>query len=566
MLITYFLMRRIFCVHFILLFFGVLITPVNGRGQNLGIDSLKLLLTNATVDSVKSKLLLKLSLAFYQTDSKRSLDFADQSVSVAEKSGSSGVLISSLLNAGMISVHLGLPDRAAEYMTRNITVSKEKGGSKRDLAWAYCNLGAVEQAMEDYDKAENHQLEAFRLLTEHAAEKHDSIRLWELVSINNNLGAIYLKKKEIQKAEEYLIKGIKNARRLTQSSQSLGIMLNNYGELQIVKRNFDGARKSLEESYQIRLKIGDKGGQAACLLSLGNLNDNLNDYAAALKFYRECLTIASQLDLVEIGKQSALALSHEYENLGKKDSVLRYLTVSKEFEEKIKKVKAAEVLTRAEMNEVFNGKDREKEKTHNTIIIRFVIVLTGVILFSLFFVFLFWITDKKNKSIKSDNKFLQGETSRLKNENEELGSDIDSKNKQLASDVIYKLQSNKIIEEVVDKLQLNSVDQSQDSREKILQIVQDLGKKKDDAVWKDLETRFREFDPEFYKNLHVRCNNLTANERRLCTFLRLNMSSKEISGLTGQTLRSVDIARFRIRQKFNITNKDMGLTEFLNSI
>jgi tetratricopeptide (TPR) repeat protein len=515
---------------------------------------------------VKSKLLLKLSLAFYQTDSKRSLDFADESVRAAEKSGSSGVLISSLLNAGMISVHLGLPDRAAEYMTRNITVSKEKGGSKRDLAWAYCNLGAVEQAMEDYDKAENHQLEAFRLLTEHAAEKHDSIRLWELVSINNNLGAIYLKKKEIQKAEEHLIKGIKNARRLTHSSQSLGIMLNNYGELQIVQRNFDGARKSLEESYQIRLKIGDKGGQAGCLLSLGNLYDNLNDYPAALKSYRQCFNIASQLNLVELGKQSALALSHEFENLGKKDSVLRYLVVSKEFEEKIKKVKAAEVLTRAEMNEVFSGKDREKEKTHNKIVIRFVVVLTGVVLFSLFFVFLFWITDKKNKSIKSDNKFLQGEASRLKNENEELGSDIDSKNKQLASDVIYKLQSNKIIEEVVDKLQLNSVDQSQDSREKIRQIVQDLGKKKDDTVWKDLETRFREFDPEFYKNLHIRCSNLTANERRLCTFLRLNMSSKEISGLTGQTLRSVDIARFRIRQKFNITNKDTGLSEFLNSI
>lgn len=566
MLITYLLMRRISYVHFILLFFGVLITPVNGRAQNSGIDSLKFLLTNATVDSVKSKLLLKLSLAFYQTDSKRSLDFADESVRAAEKSGSSGVLISSLLNAGMISVHLGLPDRAAEYMTRNITVSKEKGGSKRDLAWAYCNLGAVEQAMENYDKAENLQLEALQLLTEHAAEKHDSIRLWELVSINNNLGAIYLKKKEIQKAEEHLIKGIKNARRLTHSSQSLGIMLNNYGELQIVQRNFDGARKSLEESYQIRLKIGDKGGQAACLLSLGNLNDNLNDYAAALKFYGECLTIASQLNLVEIGKQSALALSHSYENLGKKDSVLRYLAVSKEFEEKIKKVKAAEVLTRAEMNEVFSGKDREKEKIHTKVIIRFVVVLSGVVLFSLFFVFLFWITNKKNKSMNSDNKFLELEASRLKNENKELGNDLDSRNKQLASDMIYKLQSNNIIDEVVDKLQSTSNNHPNDSSEKIRQIIQDLGKKKDDTVWRDLETRFREFDPEFYKNLYIRCNNLTANERRLCTFLRLNMSSKEISGLTGQTLRSVDIARFRIRQKFDITNKDMGLTEFLNSI
>ena len=79
--ITYFLMRRIFYIQFVLLIIGGLIIPVNGRAQSSGIDSLKFLLTNATVDSVKSKLLLKLSLAFYQTDSKRSLDFADQSVS-----------------------------------------------------------------------------------------------------------------------------------------------------------------------------------------------------------------------------------------------------------------------------------------------------------------------------------------------------------------------------------------------------------------------------------------------------------------------------------------------------
>jgi DNA-binding CsgD family transcriptional regulator len=68
---------------------------------------------------------------------------------------------------------------------------------------------------------------------------------------------------------------------------------------------------------------------------------------------------------------------------------------------------------------------------------------------------------------------------------------------------------------------------------------------------------------DFYKNLNQINPDLTPNERRLCAFLKLNMSTKDISAITGQTPHSIKIARARLRKKFNLTNSDTSLLAFL---
>ena len=71
---------------------------------------------------------------------------------------------------------------------------------------------------------------------------------------------------------------------------------------------------------------------------------------------------------------------------------------------------------------------------------------------------------------------------------------------------------------------------------------------------------------DFYKALNKKFPDLTNNERKLCAFLRLNMSTKEISAITFQSVHSITIARSRLRKKLNITHSDISLTDFLLSI
>jgi DNA-binding CsgD family transcriptional regulator len=56
---------------------------------------------------------------------------------------------------------------------------------------------------------------------------------------------------------------------------------------------------------------------------------------------------------------------------------------------------------------------------------------------------------------------------------------------------------------------------------------------------------------------------LTLNERRLCAFLKLQMTTKEIASLTGQSIRAVELARTRLRKKLQLTNSEINLYDFI---
>jgi CheY-like chemotaxis protein/DNA-binding CsgD family transcriptional regulator len=80
-----------------------------------------------------------------------------------------------------------------------------------------------------------------------------------------------------------------------------------------------------------------------------------------------------------------------------------------------------------------------------------------------------------------------------------------------------------------------------------------------DISWKEFEMRFENVYEEFYKALATKHTDLTANEKKLCALLRMGLNSKEIAALTFQDAKSVDMARYRLRKKFELpTNENLS--------
>jgi FixJ family two-component response regulator len=75
-------------------------------------------------------------------------------------------------------------------------------------------------------------------------------------------------------------------------------------------------------------------------------------------------------------------------------------------------------------------------------------------------------------------------------------------------------------------------------------------------TWKQFEIQFSEVHPGFQERLIGRFPDLTPNERRLCSFIRLSMNSREIVALTRQSGKSIEVARTRIRRKMNLTHEE----------
>ena len=71
---------------------------------------------------------------------------------------------------------------------------------------------------------------------------------------------------------------------------------------------------------------------------------------------------------------------------------------------------------------------------------------------------------------------------------------------------------------------------------------------------------------KFFKILTEKFPKLSANEKRLCAFLKLNLSTKEISSITGRTTNSIMVARVRLRKKLGITHKGVEFHQFFDEL
>ena len=83
--------------------------------------------------------------------------------------------------------------------------------------------------------------------------------------------------------------------------------------------------------------------------------------------------------------------------------------------------------------------------------------------------------------------------------------------------------------------------------------------------WKFFEEAFNNADKDFLKKVKELHSSLTNNDLRLCAYLRLNLSSKDIAPLLNISLSSVEIKRYRLRKKMNLSRNE-GLTDHLLSL
>jgi len=145
-------------------------------------------------------------------------------------------------------------------------------------------------------------------------------------------------------------------------------------------------------------------------------------------------------------------------------------------------------------------------------------------------------------------------------ENEKLQLDIENKNRELAVSTMSMIKKNQFLNKI--KNDLKKVDSDQLISRVIKTIDKNLNNEDD---WKFFEEAFNNADTEFLKKIKSIHKELTKNDLKLCAYLRLNLSSKDIAPLLNISLRSVEIKRYRLRKKMKLTHNE-GLTEYILSI
>ena len=156
----------------------------------------------------------------------------------------------------------------------------------------------------------------------------------------------------------------------------------------------------------------------------------------------------------------------------------------------------------------------------------------------------------KRKEKELEIKQLENEQQLMHFKNLDLQKDIDSKNRELGISTMNLIKRNELLGTI--KKELGNTKSINDIKGVIELINNNLNTSDD---WKLFEEAFKNTDKGFMKKLKSKHSNLTSNDLRLCTYLRLNLSSKEIAPLLNISIRSVEVKRYRLRKKMNLPHE-----------
>ncbi|MBU2975966.1 helix-turn-helix and ligand-binding sensor domain-containing protein [Zobellia sp. B3R18] len=146
-------------------------------------------------------------------------------------------------------------------------------------------------------------------------------------------------------------------------------------------------------------------------------------------------------------------------------------------------------------------------------------------------------------------------------EKEKLEKEIKHKQTELARTTMSVAKKNELILELKDLMVLNK--DAFPNKQRYRSLTKKLdGSINENEDWKNFEVNFKELHDDFFDNLLQQFPKLTPKDLKLCAYLKMNLSSKEIAPLMAISIRGVEIHRYRLRKKLGI-DSSQNLSNFL---
>ncbi|MEL6538902.1 MAG: hypothetical protein AAFQ98_26030 [Bacteroidota bacterium] len=168
---------------------------------------------------------------------------------------------------------------------------------------------------------------------------------------------------------------------------------------------------------------------------------------------------------------------------------------------------------------------------------------------------------------RTNNAELQAQLDRLRYLHElevsRLQSDLEQKQQELTASTTHLMRLNQTIGEMKEQLATINLTDRKGAEKQLHRLSHEVATlAQPDEHWTHFEMLFNETHDDYIQRLKARFRSLTIRDLRLCSYLRLNLTSKEIAPLMGISYRAIEAMRYRVRKKLGLSTDD-NLTAFL---
>ena len=185
------------------------------------------------------------------------------------------------------------------------------------------------------------------------------------------------------------------------------------------------------------------------------------------------------------------------------------------------------------------------------------------------------VRHKKEEEMKAQKAMYEAKAREKEKEivmlrNQTLEADLKHKSQDLANSTMNLIRKNEILIRIKNDIAkvCSEISENTDRSKAVkrLQKIQfdireNIGH---DDDWQKFEKNFDNVYEDYLKRLKSAFPRLTSGDMRLCAYLKMDLSSKDMASMMNMSVRSVEMARYRLRQKMGLS-RETNLSEFLQN-
>lgn len=506
-----------------------------GEGRQASVFDLFTQLTRVDVKDNKSKCYTHFMLGLYLIIGASAdeigmmnlgLEYYTRGLGIAEKSGEKKLQASFLNNIGVCYFKVKDIKKSNECFQKALVINKGLGVSS-EVFLNYNNLAELDIANNNLDKALDTSLLALQQLNPGKPEDQGFY-----FYMQSNIGMLYTRMKKYDLAQSYLTNAMNHQRSIDNRPDLFETYLN-LSNLYIATDRLDSAKYYADRARELTLSLENGLLTSRAMEQQAKVDDLTGDYKSSAELIRSALALRDSLSVEE--------------NRNRMEQCQRIYEI-----------------------ESANAGDESVMASWNPIVVFF--VMFGIVVILVLILVKFFIYKRNRDKALAEKAALNREIQRVheiqmqeaKRNREELQEALDLSHRQLTTFTMDKLRAKEIQNDITTdlrKLLLDINPRSKEVKENIQEIIRKLSRFNAGDDWTEFHYYFEKVHPSFYRRLMEKHPNITEKEKRLCAFLSLGLSSKEIASITFREVRSVESSRNRLRKKFEL-DADANLTDY----
>ncbi len=403
------------------------------------------------------------------------------------------------------------------------------------------------------------------------------------IDIQINMGLLYLKQKKYKKTNTLYTKLIQELKAKGEE-EKLDHVYYNLGLMKVAQKDFQTALRYYNQALNLFQQNKNYYYSTVLKLQKANVFLNIQKPDSARYYLLETVKSAKKsgsLDIEALAQEELVNIYKNKKNFKKAFEASQRLYEIDKIKNRNTKYQSIEVqellLQNKEKQEIISLKDQiiasEKSKKKLFFIILFVLIL---LLISLIVAVISTIkSHKKSKQLYEQQIHLnQVEYEKSLKEElinqlefQKLENELKNKQRQLVSTALLIEQNQKTIQEIFEEI-VNLKENNTDKVpiKSIDRLIRNMKQKQiEQNQWDLFKTHFDQTYKNFIVNLQQKHPDLTKTELRFCTYLRIQLPSKQIATILNITPETIYKIRYRIRKKMNLSKEgslDTYLLEF----